>query len=95
MQVTGAIPGGGVLLAEEAEPGQEMGIAAELGKSVQAGKGSVEKRQEIMGTVAVALHSFGSTGRDQHLDLGFQDFVHAPPRWFHDIFSGGDKRTRC
>jgi hypothetical protein len=55
-----------------------MGIAAKLGKFLQAGKGSVEKRQEIMGTVAVALHRFRPTGGGKRLDLGFQDFVHPP-----------------
>ncbi len=76
--MTGPIAERGILLAEESEPGQEMGIAAEVGKLVQAGKGSVEKRQEIMGTVAVALHRFRPTGGGERLNLGFQDFVHAP-----------------
>src|SRR5215471_12796823 len=91
----GPIAGRGILLAEEAEPGQEMGIAAELGEFVQGRKGSVEIRQKIMGTVAVALDSFGPAGSGEHLDLGFQDLIHAGPRSFHDIFSGGDKGTRC
>jgi len=42
-----------------------------------------------------ALDSFGPAGSGQHLDLSFQNCVHARPRWFHDIFSGGDKGTRC
>jgi hypothetical protein len=43
---------------------------------MQARKGSVEIRQKIMGTVAVAPHSFRPPGSGEHLDLGFQDLVH-------------------
>jgi hypothetical protein len=45
--VTGPIAGRGILLAEEAEPGQEMGIAAELGKLVQAGKSEPEGNEQL------------------------------------------------
>jgi hypothetical protein len=48
-----------------------MRIAAELGKFMQVGKGSVEIRQEIMSTVAIALDSFGPAGSGEHPDLSF------------------------
>lgn len=56
---------------------------------MQARKGSVEIRQKIMGTVAVAPHSFRPPGSGQHLDLGFQDLVHGglrsiSPGWIED-----------
>jgi|SRR5262249_42576274 len=83
-----------MLLAKEAEPAQEMRIAAQLGKLAQVGKSSVEISKKIASASAVLFHGLQLEGSGQDLDLGFEELVEVRVRSRHDMLSGVDKRTR-
>jgi hypothetical protein len=83
-----------MLLAEEAEPAQQMRISAQLGKFAQVGESSVEISQKVAGAGAILFHGPQLEGSGQDLDLAFEEVVEGGLRWLHDIVSGADKRTR-
>jgi hypothetical protein len=83
-----------MLLAEEAEPAQQMRISTELGKFTQVGKSSVEISQKAAGAGAILFHGLRPEGSEQELDLAFEELVEGGLGSLHDIVSGVDKRTR-
>src|SRR5258708_1992439 len=84
-----------MLLAEEAEPAQQMRISAQLGKFAQVGKFSVEIGEKTAGAGAILFHGLRLEGSGQDVELGFEELVEGGLRWLHDILSGVDNRTRC
>src|SRR6516162_6218315 len=83
-----------MVLAEEAEPAQQMRISAQLGKFAQVGKSGVEISEKAAGASAILFHSPRLEGSGQDLHLGFEELVEGGLRSLHDILSGVDKRTR-
>src|ERR1039457_1111508 len=71
----GSVGQGRLFLAQGAEPGEQMGIAAELAEAAHGRKGSMEKRQEAAGDAAVAADGTGAQGQGESLDVGFEDLL--------------------
>jgi hypothetical protein len=84
-----------MLLAEEAEPAQQMRISAQLGKFAQVGKSSVEISEKATDTGAILLHGLRLESSGQDLEGAFEELFEGGLRLLHDILSGVDKRTRC
>jgi hypothetical protein len=70
-----------------------VGITAQLGKLVHAGKSGVQISEETAGYTLIVSHGVGLESGSQDADLGVEDLLEAVGRPAHGI-SGEDKWTR-
>ena len=80
-------------LAEKAEPTQQMRIAVQLSRLMQAGEVGVKISEKAARTVAIFLDGARPQGCGKAQNLGFQDFVQRG-RSLHGLFSATDKAAR-
>ena len=80
-------------LTKPAEPAQHMGIAAELGESMDLWKGGVKISNEAAGNVLVLDHGEGLQSQRKSLDLCFENLFESLPGLTHGI-RGAVKRAR-
>ena len=73
IQLAGCVAERRPLLAEKAEPAQQMRIATQLGGLMQVGEVGVKVSKESMHTRAIFLHRARPEGGGKPLNLGFQD----------------------
>jgi hypothetical protein len=66
-----------LFLAQGSEPGEQVGIAAELAEAAHARKRSVEKRQEAARDAAIAADGVGAQRQGESLDVSFEDLFEA------------------
>src|ERR1700722_9226831 len=83
-----------VVLAEKAEPAEQMRIAARLGKLAQVGKSSVEISEKATDAGAILFHGLRPEGSGQVLDGGFEELDEGGLGSLHEVFSGVDKGRR-
>ena len=83
----------GVLLAQRSEPAEYMGVAAELGKATELGKGGMEVLQEAAGHTSVVLDRAGPQGEGEGLEVILEDLFKTEWR-LHGI-GGTDQRVRA
>ena len=96
IQLAGCVAERRPLLAEKAEPAQQMRIATQLGGLMQVGEVGVKVSKESMHTRAIFLHRARPEGGGKPLNLGFQDLVQGRWQSLHGILSGtGKVATRC
>ena len=80
-------------LAKPAEPAQHMGIATELGESMDLGEGSAKITHEVAGNVLVFGHGEGLQRQSKSLDLRFKNLLEASSGLAHGT-RGEVKRAR-
>jgi thiamine monophosphate kinase len=68
-----------LLFAQMAEPGEEMGIAAELGESAYLGESSVEPGEESAGNAAIVSHAVAAQSQGESTEVRFKDLVEVSP----------------
>jgi hypothetical protein len=73
----GFVRQGRLLLAQGAEPGEQMGIAAELAEAAQARESSAEIRQEASRDAAIAADGVGAQRQSESSDVSFEDLFEA------------------
>ena len=75
-----------LLFAQMAEPGEEMGIAAELGESAYPGESSVEPGEESGGNAAIVGYAVGAQCQSESTDVRFKDLVEVRCGSLHKTF---------
>ena len=75
VQIDGArwVAQGRLLCAQPAEPAEQVGVAAQLGKPAELREVGVEIAQETMGQVSVEADGGGPQSEGESLDVRFQD----------------------
>src|SRR6266545_6527151 len=66
-----------LFLAQGSEPGEQMGIAAELAEAAHGRERSAEKGQEASRDAAIAAHGVGAQSQSECLDVGLEDLFEA------------------
>jgi hypothetical protein len=64
-----------LMFAEMAEPGKQVGIAAELGESGQTRESSVEPGKESAGNAAIISHAVASQSQSESTEVRFKDLI--------------------
>src|SRR5271167_554710 len=82
-----------MLFAQRAQPAQQMGITAQLGKLVHLGESGVQIGEETMSRRSVVGHGFGSERGGQDADVVGEDLLEAGGVSVHGM-GGEDKRER-
>jgi len=89
----GVIAQGTILVAQRAEPTQQMRIAAQLGELAHFGKSRVEIGEETLDYVSIIAHGVGAKSSGQDAKVRVKDLLQAAGTAAHEI-SGDNKRTR-
>jgi len=66
-----------LLLAQPAEPAEQMRIAAQLRQAAQPREGGAEISEEPAGDESILVHCSRSERSGQGLDVGSEDFLEA------------------
>jgi hypothetical protein len=64
-----------LMFAEMAEPGKQVGIAAELGESRQTRESSVEPGKESAGNAAIISHAVAAQSQSESTEVRFKDLI--------------------
>src|SRR5271156_2123699 len=75
-----------LLFAQMAEPGEEMGIAAELGYSAYPRESSVEPGKESGGSTAIVSYAVGAQSQGKSTEVRFKDLVEVRCGPLHKTF---------
>lgn len=84
---------GRVLIAQRAEPAQEMGVTAQLRELAHFGERRVEIGEEAVGCASIVAHGVGAEGGGEYAEVSVKNLLQAKGAAAHGV-SGEDKRTR-
>jgi hypothetical protein len=84
---------GRVLIAQRAEPAQEMGVTAQLGELAHFGERRVEIGEETVGCASIVAHGVRAEGGGEYVEVSVKNLLQAEGAAAHGV-SGEDKRTR-
>ncbi len=65
------------MVAEMAEPGEQMRIASELGESAYPGESSVKPGKESSGNAAIISHAVAAQSQSESTEMRFKDLIEA------------------
>jgi hypothetical protein len=66
-----------LMVAEMAEPGEQMRIASELGESAYPGESSVKPGKESSGNAAIISHAVAAQSQSESTEMRFKDLIEA------------------